>query len=100
MKPQREEAIPGIPTAQHNSKSQQHVSAVSLKKGTKKKAKVVYCLCHTKYRVIRKVCSSFPGWVECENEDDDWVRINKTGRKQTKHELNAKFGISGTQTAR
>ncbi|KAL8271061.1 hypothetical protein Esti_005046 [Eimeria stiedai] len=38
----------------------------------KKKPKVVYCVALTKYRVVKKVCASFPGWTACDNEDDDW----------------------------
>lgn len=43
-------------------------------KPKRKKTHVVYCLSLTKYKVIKKVCASFPGWVECDNEEDDWVR--------------------------
>ena len=40
----------------------------------KKPAKRVYFyLGLTRYPLIRDVCESFPGWVECENEEDDWV---------------------------
>ncbi|KAL8436910.1 hypothetical protein Efla_002108 [Eimeria flavescens] len=43
-------------------------------KPKRKKPKIVYFVGLTKYRVVKKVCSSFPGWTACEGEDDDWRR--------------------------
>lgn len=75
-KPEQEALdVSGIKKAtQFSSSKANHYAAPVPLKQNNKKAKVVFCLCNTKYRVIRKVCSSFPGWVECDNEEDDWVR--------------------------